>query len=279
MKKNRFITVNDTKMYVEQRGKGIPIIILHGWSVDHNLMSGPMEKVFRKQNKNFKRMYIDLPGMGKSSVNKDVKTADDVLTILLSLIDILIPDESFLLAGESWGGSLCRGILEYKKERVLGLCLLCPVSVSGEKNIPIPDRIVLEKDGNFMSSLSENDRQYFSSLSVVQTKKFWRLFKRDIYPALLNKNKEYLEKILHGEYKNGMFKTPLHYSRPVLLMTGRQDNAVGYKDQMNYFMDFPRASLAVLDKAGHNLQIEQEKLFQALVSDWLNRVRSFNENI
>jgi pimeloyl-ACP methyl ester carboxylesterase len=28
----------------------------------------------------------------------------------------------------------------------------------------------------------------------------------------------------------------------------------------------------ILDKAGHNLQIEQDTLFQALVKEWLNRV-------
>ena len=61
MKKIMFLTINDTKMYVEVRGKGIPIIILHGWSVDHHLMAGPMEKVFRKRNKHFKRIYIIMP--------------------------------------------------------------------------------------------------------------------------------------------------------------------------------------------------------------------------
>jgi hypothetical protein len=31
-------------------------------------------------------------------------------------------------------------------------------------------------------------------------------------------------------------------------------------------------TFAVLDKAGHDLQIEQEKLFNALVNEWLDRV-------
>lgn len=274
MIKKMFLTINETKMYVEQRGKGTPIVILHGWSVDHNLMSGPMEKVFKKGNKHFKRLYIDLPGMGKSSVNESVNTADAVLDILLKLIDTLIPDEDFLLAGESWGGALCRGIMEYKKDKILGLCLLCPVSISsGEKTLP--ERIILEKDEKFLISLPKRDREYFTSLSVVQTKKCWRLFKRDVYPALRSMNTRYLSSVLKGEYTQDMYKKTLEYERPVLILTGRQDNAVGYKNQMKYFMDFPRASLVVLDKTGHNLQIEQEKLFQTLLGDWLERVRSY----
>jgi hypothetical protein len=34
----------------------------------------------------------------------------------------------------------------------------------------------------------------------------------------------------------------------------------------------PRATFVVLDGAGHNLQIEQDSLFAALVREWLRRV-------
>ena len=36
--------------------------------------------------------------------------------------------------------------------------------------------------------------------------------------------------------------------------------------------NYPRASFAMLDRAGHNLPIEQEALFTALVSEWVGRV-------
>jgi pimeloyl-ACP methyl ester carboxylesterase len=35
---------------------------------------------------------------------------------------------------------------------------------------------------------------------------------------------------------------------------------------------YPRATFAVLDVAGHNLQIEQPRLFNALMHEWLDRV-------
>ncbi|MET8349477.1 MULTISPECIES: hypothetical protein [unclassified Micromonospora] len=34
---------------------------------------------------------------------------------------------------------------------------------------------------------------------------------------------------------------------------------------------YPRATFAVLDVAGHNLQIEQPRLFDALMHEWLDR--------
>ncbi len=35
---------------------------------------------------------------------------------------------------------------------------------------------------------------------------------------------------------------------------------------------FPRATFAVLDRAGHGLTMEQTGLFRALVAEWLDRV-------
>jgi pimeloyl-ACP methyl ester carboxylesterase len=41
-------------------------LMLHGWSVDHRLMKGCMEPVFKKMDTEWKRIYFDLPGMGRT---------------------------------------------------------------------------------------------------------------------------------------------------------------------------------------------------------------------
>ena len=62
------------------------------------------------------------------------------------------------------------------------------------------------------------------------------------------------------------------FTRPALILTGRQDDVVGYEDQWALLPHYPRATFAVLDVAGHNLQFEQPALFDALMSEWLDRV-------
>lgn len=62
------------------------------------------------------------------------------------------------------------------------------------------------------------------------------------------------------------------FPRPSLIVTGRQDDMVGYVDQWALLPHYPRATFAVLDVAGHNLQFERPALFEALVGDWLDRV-------
>ena len=55
-------------------------------------------------------------------------------------------------------------------------------------------------------------------------------------------------------------------------MAGRLDSTVGYAAARDLVGDYPHASLAVLDDAGHALPHEQPELLRALLAEWLVRV-------
>jgi len=67
-----------------------------------------------------------------------------------------------------------------------------------------------------------------------------------------------------------MFKEK--FKKPTVILLGRQDSSVGYKDAWTTLDNYTRATFAVLDRAGHNLQIEQVELFNSLVTEWIVRV-------
>jgi pimeloyl-ACP methyl ester carboxylesterase len=48
---------------------------------------------------------------------------------------------------------------------------------------------------------------------------------------------------------------------------------VGYNAQWDLLEHYPRATFAVLDRAGHALPHEQPGLSKALITEWLVRVR------
>jgi pimeloyl-ACP methyl ester carboxylesterase len=58
-----------------------------------------------------------------------------------------------------------------------------------------------------------------------------------------------------------------------VVIAGRQDHVTGYRDAWRILENYPRGTFTVLDRAGHNVHIEQNQLFQALVGEWLDRVR------
>ncbi len=41
--------------------------------------------------------------------------------------------------------------------------------------------------------------------------------------------------------------------------------------------NYPRGTFAVLDRAGHGLEVEQEKVFNCLVDEWLDRVEEYEK--
>lgn len=104
-----FTTIGEIKFYTEEIGEGIPIVMIHGLSPDHRLMKGCMEPIFNEKT-GYRRIYFDLPGMGRTENYHNILSSDDVLEAVIHLIEHHIPNEPFLIAGESFGGYLARGV-------------------------------------------------------------------------------------------------------------------------------------------------------------------------
>lgn len=267
-------TVKDVPIYYEVHGSGTPILMIHGWSVDHRLMTGCMEPVFQALDTPWQRIYLDLPGMGKTPGRPWINGSDPMLDVILQFIDGVIPDRHFLVAGESYGGYLARGVLKARQAQIDGLLLICPVASQETLRQHLPALQVLEKDEALLNSLSEEERNYLTGINVVQNERVWQRFKADILPGLKEADYAFLENSLgqHVPFRQDVDRVDQPYRQPTLFVMGRQDSAVGYRDHWQLIENFPRASFVILDKAGHNLQIEQDVLFTALVKEWLERV-------
>jgi pimeloyl-ACP methyl ester carboxylesterase len=112
----------------------------------------------------------------------------------------------------------------------------------------------------------------FLETAVVQDTATWRRTQDEIVVGYEVADDVVLERI--GEHYAGTFEVePARrpFEGPVLFITGRQDSVAGYRDAWRTLEHYPRATFAVLDRAGHNVHIEQPQLF-ALVHEWLDRV-------
>lgn len=267
-------TVRDIPIYYEIHGSGRPILMIHGWSPDHRLMKGCMEPIFPSMETDWQRIYFDLPGMGRTPGRPWITGSDQMLQLVLEFIDGVLPNQHFVVAGESYGGYLARGVMKERTALIDGLLLICPVASQETLRENATAFQVLEKDPAFLNSLSEEDRRYFEGINVVQTKRVWERFREDVLPGLKVADYAFLEDSLgqHVPYVVDVDRIEKPYRQPALLLMGRQDSCVGYRDHWQLLENYPRASFVILDKAGHNLQIEQDILFHALVKEWLERV-------
>jgi pimeloyl-ACP methyl ester carboxylesterase len=257
--------------YVEH-GDGVPILAIHGWSPDHRIMTGFLEPLFASRE-GWRRVYPDLPGMGRTSVDERIASSDDVLDAVERFVDERIGDRPFLLVGESYGGYLARAIAAGRAEQVRGLALVCPIGTAvNASERTLPERSVIHADPALMASLDETEAQSFGSLAVVQSTDTLRRFREDVAPGLAAADSDALARIQRRWELTARPESRGRFDGPTLIITGRQDWATGYADVYPLLDHYPRATFAVLDRAGHNAQFEQPALVGALVDEWLDRV-------
>jgi pimeloyl-ACP methyl ester carboxylesterase len=254
--------VRDVPVHYVEHGEGLPVLALHGAGVDHREVMACLEPVFDAVT-GYRRIYLDLPGMGRTPAPATISSADDVLEVLLAVIDGVVGDQPLLVAGHSAGGYYAQAIADRRPEQVVGLALLCPL-LAGIHDVP-------EREVTYRSGPIGDDefRDYFT----VQTAQTLDRYERYVQPAAGLADQSALARIgEQWELSTGpQDKAP--YRCPTLLVTGRQDSTVGYARAWELLEQYPRATFAVLDAAGHALPHEQPELLRALVTEWLDRVR------
>jgi len=265
-------------IYYEEYGEGYPILMIHGFMPDHRLMKGCMEPIF-KNREGYKRIYLDLPGMGKTIGPKWLTKSDQMLDVVLEFINKIIPSEKFIIASESYGCYLARGVIFKRSKFIDGVLFICPLIIPQTEKRDLPKEFkVLIKDAEFISSLSPLEAQEIEESLIIQSREVWERYKEEVFPGLKIADQNFLNTIFPANYEFSFEVDQLInlYDKPTLFLLGRQDNTVGYRDAWKIIENYPSATFAILDQAGHNLQIEKTNVFNPLVHDWLNRIESYN---
>ncbi len=121
--------------------------------------------------------------------------------------------------------------------------------------------------------LTKEEAEAFEEMSVVQSMEIYNRYKTEISSGISISDKSFLEKIDENyQFSFDVDHMKSKFTKPTLFILGKQDSCVGYKDAWDILDNYPRATFAVLDRGGHNLQLEQADLFSALVKEWLIRV-------
>ncbi len=117
--------VRDIPMYYEEAGAGRPLLLLHGMPLDHRHMVNDMEPLFANRP-GWRRLYPDLPGMGKTPAADWITCQDQVLDLVIGFIDAVAPGERFTVAGTSYGGYLARGLVHQRGAQIDGVLMSVP---------------------------------------------------------------------------------------------------------------------------------------------------------
>jgi pimeloyl-ACP methyl ester carboxylesterase len=266
--------ISDPNFQYETHGEGIPILMIHGFGIDRHVMIGCMEPIFKTRS-GWKRIYFDLPGMGRTTAPQWMSNADQMLEAILAFVNKVLGDDSFLIAGESYGGYLARAIVKLMPERLKGALLICPVILADRELRELPRRQIFVRDESFLAGVEHSEcKSLFERVLVVQDQRRWNRFTQDIVPGIRSKDRAFLKQFQKQGYSLSFDVDQLEHAfeRPSLIFAGRQDTSVGYRDSLKLIENFSRGTFATLDRAGHGLEVEQEAIFNCLVDEWLNRI-------
>jgi pimeloyl-ACP methyl ester carboxylesterase len=265
-------------------GEGTPILFIHGWELSGAYETTEFEPIFSRLD-GYRRIYIDLPGMGNSPADETTVDLQSIHDSVTAFIDLQISPAKFLLVGTSLGGYLARAIATRFSSQVLGVLLKVPlIEPDNEKrDVDLAKPIVRDEDA--MALIPAAQLPDLGGEVLVQTPAYVStlLAKVTVANASTIKNDKAVLEAIRNDPKR--YSLPLlesggevSFERPALILTGRHDDVVGYRDALRLLELYPRASFAVLDRGTHFLPVDEGALVEGLVLDWLKRIREMAES-
>jgi len=132
------IKINDVDLAYARRGKGTPLVLLHGFPLDHHLWDDVSSLLEDK----FELILPDLRGFGESTTVNAPYSMDDYASDIAGLLDQLGIQKA-VIVGHSMGGYVALAFAKLYPDRVSGLAL-----ISSQVIADPPDR----KEGRYKSA-------------------------------------------------------------------------------------------------------------------------------
>lgn len=247
------VTVNGIQLAYDRRGQGTPLVLLHGFPLDHHLW----DDVVPLLEDTFDMVIPDLRGFGGSTTVEAPYTMDDYAGDIAGLLDQLVIQKAAIV-GHSMGGYVALAFARLYPERISGLGL-----VSSQILADAPER----KEGRYKSAadVSENG---IGGVVETMTPKFTADERLQSYARASMERQPPAAYI--GALKamaERADSTPLlsSFSFPVVVIHGDSDALIPIDRAREVKAALPQAHLVEISGAGHMPMMEaKEQTAQAL---------------
>lgn len=113
------IALNGIELAYQRRGKGMPLVLIHGYPFDHSIWNG----IAPLLENDFDLIIPDVRGFGESTTIDSPYSISDIASDLAALLDSLEVEQT-ALAGHSMGGYVALAFAKVFPDRVKGLALI-----------------------------------------------------------------------------------------------------------------------------------------------------------
>lgn len=249
------ININGIELAYERHGKGNPLVLLHGYPLDHHLWD---EMVPLLKDK-FDLIVPDLRGFGESTTVDTPYTMDDLASDIVGLLN-QIDIHKAAVAGHSMGGYVALAFARLYPERVGGFGL-----VSSQVLADPPDR----KEGRYKTAADVAEKG-ISGVVETMTPKFtsdprWQAFARQNMEAQQPAAYIGALKAMAERVDSTPLLSTMKY--PVVVIHGDADTLIPIDRAREVKAAVPNAHLVEIKGAGHMPMCEaSEETAKALMT-------------
>jgi len=247
------VDVNGIQLAYDRRGKGTPLVLIHGYPLDHHLW----DEVVPLLEDTFDLILPDLRGFGGSSTAEDFYAMEDFASDIAGLLDHLGIRKA-AVSGHSMGGYVALAFARLYPERLSGLGLISSqVSADPEERKEARYKSAAEVADKGIGSVVETMAPKFTSDKKLQA--LARQFmERQPPAAYIGALKAMAERV---------DSTPLlsAFRLPLVLIHGDADQLIPIDRAREVKAVLPQAHLVEIPGAGHVPMLEnKEKTAEAL---------------
>ncbi len=263
----RMVRAGDVELAVIERGTGMPLLLVHGFPLDHSMWNAQIEALGRQ----WRVIAPDLRGFGASQITPGAVSMDQMADDLAALLDALHVTEPVVLIGLSMGGYVAFQFLRRHAHRLRGL-VLCDTravpdtaegaagrhklaaQVLGQGAAPVADAMLPKLFG---PQARESDPD-----AVAATRRV----------ILANQPAGIAAALLGMAQRADMTGDLPHIALPTLIIVG-QDDAISTVDEMRGMAhSIPHCEFVVIPRSGHMTPLENPVAFNEAVEQFLTRV-------
>jgi 3-oxoadipate enol-lactonase len=261
---DKTIAVSNFHMSYQELGEGnIPVVFLHGFPFDKSMWAEQLE--FLKSS--YRVIALDIRGYGKSIDEESEFSIEMFGDDLISFMDALYIEKA-IICGLSMGGYIALNAHQRYPERFEALvlcdtqCIADPAEIKEKRLNAILD---IEADGieKFNESLIQNlfhkesltnKKSVVKNLSIVVNSNSPQVISQGLI-ALANRS----------ETCSSLSSVNI----PTLIICGREDTLTPLSESEKMYKSIKGSTLRVIDDAGHVSNLEQPKVFNQYLKEFL----------
>jgi pimeloyl-ACP methyl ester carboxylesterase len=262
-----WVDVDGGRLHVVTAGRGSPILLLHGWPLDHRVF----EPQIRYLERFFHVVAFDRRGFGRSEAPPDLLRELDDIDRVMQAFGL----GSVHLLGMSQGARVALRFAATRPQRIRSLIVQAPAVDGIALDEPEPERIPMDE----FAKLARAGR-------MDEVRERWLAHPMMALGAGHARLKRRVEEIVAGyegkdllDYSPGRQAFPhdvlgslSRFERPCLVLTGAYETATRREHARRLLESLPDGEEIVFEHSGHLCNLTEEHAYNLQVADFCARV-------